>query len=73
MLTGTVAGGWQMANAAAAAADALEAGSEDADFYHAKLVTAQFYAEQSLPLSSSYRRAIESGAAAIMGLSHDQF
>ena len=73
MLIGTVAGGWQMARAAAAAADALEAGTEDTDFMRAKIVTARFYAEQSLPLSMSYRRAIEAGADSVMGLDEEQF
>ena len=73
LMTGTVAGGWQMARAAAAAADALAAGTDERDFMEAKIITARFYAEQSLPLSGSYRRAIEAGGDTIMQLGDEQF
>ena len=37
------------------------------------MVTARFFAEQALPLTGSYRRAIEAGSASIMSLSEEQF
>ena len=73
MLLGTVAGGWQLARAAAAADGLLESGAEDKSFYEAKIVTARYYAEQVLPLAGAYRAAIEAGAETIMALDDDQF
>jgi alkylation response protein AidB-like acyl-CoA dehydrogenase len=73
MLMGTVAGGWQMARAAAAAAEELGAGAEDKSFLSAKIITARFYAEQILPLAGAYRAGVEAGAETIMALSDEQF
>jgi alkylation response protein AidB-like acyl-CoA dehydrogenase len=73
MLMGTVAGGWQMARAAVVAADQLQAGGEDQEFYEAKIVTARFFAEQVLPMADAYRRIIESGSESTMALSENQF
>jgi len=73
MLMGTVAGGWQLARAAVAAADHLNDGAEDREFYAAKIITARFFAEQVLPMAGAYRRAVESGSESIMALSEDQF
>ena len=73
MLIGTVAGGWQMAKAAAVAARRLAAGDPDKDFFEAKIITARFYAEQIMPVAGSYRKAIESGSETIMALSEEQF
>ncbi len=73
MLMGTVAGGWQMARAALAAVEQLAAGAEDKSFFTAKIVTANYFAEQVLPLASAYRAGVEAGSGSIMGLSDDQF
>ena len=73
MLAGTLLGGWQMARAALVSAERLDQGTDDPSFHEAKIVTARFYAEQALPLTSAYLRAIESGSAATMALSEDQF
>jgi len=73
MLMGTVAGGWQMARAASAAVEQLDAGAEDKSFFEAKIVSATYFAEQVLPLASVYRTGIEAGASTIMALSEDQF
>ena len=73
MLIGTLAGGWQMARAAAAAARRIAAGDADKSFYKAKIITARFYAEQIMPVACSYRKAIESGSETIMALSEEQF
>lgn len=68
MLTGVVAGGWQMARAAEAAAAALANGTADPDFYRAKLATAEFYAQQVMPQAGAYAKALSSGAGAVMGV-----
>jgi len=58
---------------ARASAGALSAGGEDAAFHEAKLVTASFYAQRELPLSSALRRRIEAGAETLMKLPADAF
>ncbi len=73
MLTGTVTGGWQLARAAKIAAARLAEGTDDRDFYAAKLITARFYAEQIMPLARAHLRAIEAGAGTLMALSAEQF
>lgn len=73
MLTGTVAGGWQMARAALAARRRLEQGAGGSDFYRAKIVTARFYAEHILPRAGAYGDAVFAGSDTIMALDEDQF
>lgn len=75
MLLGTVTGGWQLARAALIARARLADGAAGADqsFYSAKLVTARFYAEQSMPLAAAHLRAIQAGPEALLALSDDQF
>lgn len=73
MLAGTLLAGWHLARSAALAAERLAAGADDASFCEAKIVTARFYAEQMLPLTGAYRRAIEAGSESIMALSEEQF
>jgi hypothetical protein len=72
-LWGTVAGGWQMARAALIAKQRLDEGSQEYDFYRAKLGTARFYAEHILPLSHAYRAAIVGGATSVLALEEAQF
>ncbi|MBX9631493.1 MAG: acyl-CoA dehydrogenase [Burkholderiales bacterium] len=72
-LWGTVAGGWQMARAAIIAKQRLDGGSDEYDFYRAKLATARFYAEHILPLSQAYRAAIVNGAESVLALEEAQF
>lgn len=72
-LWGTVAGGWQMARAALIAKQQLDGGSQEYDFYRAKLGTARFYAEHILPLASAYRAAIVNGAESVLALEEAQF
>jgi len=72
MLMGTVAGGWQMARAADAAARALADGAPDTEFLRAKLATASFYAEQLMPHAGAYAKALRSGAGATMGIPEEQ-
>jgi alkylation response protein AidB-like acyl-CoA dehydrogenase len=73
MMMGTIVGGWQMARAAAAAARRLAAGDPDKEFFHAKIISARFFAEQVMPVVSAYRKALESGSEAVMALSEEQF
>jgi alkylation response protein AidB-like acyl-CoA dehydrogenase len=72
-LWGTVAGGWQMARAALLAKHALDAGTEDHDFYRAKLATARFFAEHCLPLAHAYKQAIVHGSASVLALDEAEF
>jgi acyl-CoA dehydrogenase len=72
-LWGTVAGGWQMARAALIAKQRLDGGSDEYDFYRAKLAMARFYAEHILPLSQAYRAAIVNGAESVLALEEAQF
>ncbi len=73
MLTGMVCGGWQMARAALCASDKLQSGSDDRDFYEAKLVTSRFYAEHYLPRTAAYLETIMAGSTSVMALAEDQF
>lgn len=56
-----------------AAQAALEAGTGNAKYYEAKLVTAQYFAERFLPDAGSLRRKIEGGSEAIMALEPEMF
>ena len=72
-LTGVVALGLMWLRMAAAAQSALDAGADDKAFMEAKLVTARFYAERSLPETVSLRRKVEAGAETIMALPIEAF
>jgi alkylation response protein AidB-like acyl-CoA dehydrogenase len=72
MLAGVLTGGWQLARAAAVAAERVAQGDGDTDFYAAKLATANFYAQQIMPQASAYSLAVTGGAAAIMAVPEDQ-
>jgi alkylation response protein AidB-like acyl-CoA dehydrogenase len=73
MLIGTVAGGWQMARAAAAAVRQLATKPADAAFYEAKLLTARHYAAQVMPFALGYRKAIVEGSEALLAMPEEQF
>jgi acyl-CoA dehydrogenase len=72
-LWGIVAGGWQMARAAQIASAKIAAGDPDADFYRAKLATAQFYAEHVLSAASWLRRQVVGGAPLVASLAESDF
>jgi alkylation response protein AidB-like acyl-CoA dehydrogenase len=74
-LMGLVTLGWMWLKMARASSDALAdgGGKEGRDFYEAKLVTARFYAERELPLSSALRRKIEAGAETLMKIPAEAF
>ena len=73
MLTGTVAGGWQMARAALVADQKLQAGDSNKPFYQAKLITARFYAQHILSRSAGYFEAATAGSESIMALPEECF
>ncbi|MGQ9366787.1 acyl-CoA dehydrogenase [Azospirillum sp. ST 5-10] len=72
-LWGTVAGGWMMARAAAAALDALSRPGADPGFLESKVVTARFYAEQVLPQARGLLTPIRSARHTVMALEEDRF
>ncbi len=71
MLTGYVAGGWQMARAAQVASAQIEAG-DNSGFNVAKRLSARFYAEHLLPRARSLGTTIEAGAESLMALEENQ-
>jgi len=72
-LMGLVSLGWMWLKMAAASQRALSEGAEDKPFHQAKLVTARFYAERELPLSTALRRKIEAGAETLMKIPAEVF
>jgi alkylation response protein AidB-like acyl-CoA dehydrogenase len=73
-LMGLVTLGWMWLKMARAASAALrDVGTEGTGFYEAKLITARFYAERELPLSTALRRKIEAGAETLMKIPADAF
>lgn len=73
MLAGTVVGAWQMGRAAEIAHRKLAAKEGDADFYKAKIITANFYAEKILPRSAAHFDAATSNSSSAMDLQEDMF
>ena len=73
MLMGYLCGGWVMGMAALKARQMLDAGSGDAAFLKAKLVTAQFYFEHLLPRTGAYLATVRAGSESIMALDAEQF
>jgi len=72
-ITGIVALGLMWLRMATAAQAALDAGTGDAAFYEAKLMTARFFAERIMPDTGAFRRKIESGADSMMALPIEAF
>jgi alkylation response protein AidB-like acyl-CoA dehydrogenase len=72
-LTGTVAGGWQMARAARIARRLMTSDGEDAGFLRGKIATARFYADHVLPGAEAWRDEITSGAASTLALDEALF
>jgi len=68
-LMGIVAGGWQMARSALAAAR----GTGDDSFDKAKIATVRFYADHVLVQAPGLRNTVVNGAAGVMALTEDQF
>jgi alkylation response protein AidB-like acyl-CoA dehydrogenase len=72
-LMGLVSLGWMWLKIAAASQRALDEGTADEPFHDAKLVTARFYAQRELPLSTALRRKIEAGAETLMKIPAEAF
>ena len=72
-IMGIVSLGLMWLKMAVAARKALAAGSGDAAFYQAKLVTARHFAERSGPDAGALRRKIEAGSEAMMALGAEAF
>jgi alkylation response protein AidB-like acyl-CoA dehydrogenase len=76
MLAGNVVAGWQMARALLVAEEALASGDTEgfgADFMHAKIITARFYADHLLTKAPGMRDSIVEGAACVTALALDAF
>ncbi|MGJ0238385.1 acyl-CoA dehydrogenase C-terminal domain-containing protein [Novosphingobium fluoreni] len=67
-LLGLVAMGYCFAKAAFVAQSALKGGTDEADFYKAKLATARFFFDRILPQATAAFLAIKSGKASMMAL-----
>jgi hypothetical protein len=72
-LLGVVSLGLMWLRMAKASAGVLEAGSDDAAFHEAKLVTGRFYAEKIMPDAASLRAKIEGGSDSLMALDPEMF
>jgi alkylation response protein AidB-like acyl-CoA dehydrogenase len=72
-LMGLVSLGWMWLKIAVASTRALADSVADRDFHGAKLVTARFYAQRELALSTALRRKIEAGAETLMKLPAEAF
>ena len=72
-LMGVVCLGWMWMKMAAASQRAVDSGTSDESFHDAKLITARFYAQRELPLSTGLRRKIEAGAETLMKIPAEVF
>ncbi|GKS90715.1 acyl-CoA dehydrogenase [Acidovorax sp. SUPP2539] len=72
MLAGNLVAGWQMGRALLAAQRLLPEGQDEA-FLHAKIATAQFYADHILVKAGGLRDAIVEGADSVTALAPEAF
>jgi hypothetical protein len=72
-LTGVVSIGLMWLKMARVAAAALDAGSDEAAFYHAKLTCARHWATRFAPQAGALRREVEAGADTVMALPIEAF
>ena len=72
-LLGLVAMGYTFARAMQIANARLAEGTEEADFYKAKIATASFFFDRILPQATACFLAIKSGKGSMMALSEDAF
>ena len=72
-LMGLVSLGWMWLKMAAASTRALAEGAQDTGFHETKLITARFYAQRELPMTSALRRKIEAGAETLMKVPAEAF
>jgi len=67
-LMGIVALGHMWLLMAKASHAAIDSGASDAEFYHAKLITARYYATRYFPDAAALRAKLEAGCEAMMAL-----
>lgn len=72
-LFGHVCMGWMWARMAVAATDALARGTDEPEFYHAKLITGRYYMSRHLPATALLLQRIRTGAEDVMALSAERF
>jgi 3-(methylthio)propanoyl-CoA dehydrogenase len=72
-LAGMVLCGWQMGRAALVAAEHLKNGTDDAEFFKAKIATARFYADHILSQATGVRNSIVDGSAGVLAMADAQF
>lgn len=72
MLGTVVCGGFMARSALNAGAKAADATGDDAAFYEAKVVSAIFFGEQTLPTANGLLGAVKAGAADLFALTPDQ-
>lgn len=72
-MAGIVALGMMWLRMARVAGKALADGAEDTAFYDAKLMTARYFAERSLPDAGALRRKIEAGSDSMMAMPAEAF
>ncbi len=72
-LFGHVTLGFLWAQMAKAAAEALEAGASDVDFYRSKIETGRYYMARQLPMTATHLARIRSGAEPVMTLDAANF
>ncbi|ATJ83235.1 acyl-CoA dehydrogenase C-terminal domain-containing protein [Halomonas beimenensis] len=73
MYAGYVTLAYLFARAVKQARSALEAGTEEAPFYRAKIDTARFYFDRLLPRTRAHAQMIQAGAESLMAISADDF
>ncbi|XKE44099.1 acyl-CoA dehydrogenase C-terminal domain-containing protein [Halomonas organivorans] len=73
MYAGYVTLAYLFARAVKQARSALEAGTEEAAFYRAKIDTARFYFDRLLPRTRAHAQMIQAGAESLMAMSADDF
>ncbi|UYG06332.1 acyl-CoA dehydrogenase C-terminal domain-containing protein [Halomonas sp. M4R1S46] len=73
MYSGYVTLAYLFARAVKQARAALDAGTDDAAFYRAKINTARFYFERLLPRTRAHARMIQAGAEPLMALTAEDF
>jgi 3-(methylthio)propanoyl-CoA dehydrogenase len=72
-LAGMVLCGWQMGRAAMVAAEQLKSGTDDPEFFKAKIATARFYADHILSQATGVRNSIVDGSAGVLAMADAQF
>jgi len=72
-LWGIVAGGWQMARAAAIAEKKIADNDVETEFYKTKLATARFFADHILSQAAWLRHEIVEGSSSVMTVAVNEF